>query len=640
MKAKIYMVFLVLLALAPACKKTLDVPPMNIVQDKDIFSNSSGIAAYMARIYSELPIEDFKWNPTTGFKSFFYGSPYAITGEAISRDQQNSTETFGYWADAYSLIRECNYFMETLPDYADNFSTAQVNNWIGEARFIRGLTYFALVKRYGGVPIVNKVLTGAGKGIEDISDSIEAYKIPRASEEAVYDSIASDLDFAYQNLPETNQKGRANRYAAAAFKSRAMLYAGTIAKYNSITLMAGNTQVCGIPADKANDYFKAAYDAVALLDGKYSLYKKSWSATDKAAQAQNFANLFLDESSPENIFVRQYHYPDAAHWYDANQIPRQLWSGGYSSETCPTLDFVEMFEGLPKNDDGTFKSLDANGHYILYDDLSGPFVNAEPRLRGTIIFPGDVFKGQSIEIRRGIYTSSVDNGISKLLPAGSTSPYPTTNLVSSATDAQTAYTLPDGTKMNPAGLSGYFTNTSGAAGCISGFTIRKYLDPNKPTAEVTTNHSDQSWIEMRYAEVLLNQAEAAYELYAAGQGADYLAKALEDLNLIRDRAGATQATPADMTSVNIIREERRKELAFENKTWWDLKRWRIIDKEQDGRIYRILNPIYSSLAGKYFFDDRFDERNSRYTFDPRWYYEQIPQSAIAKSTNLVQNPGY
>jgi hypothetical protein len=46
------------------------------------------------------------------------------------------------------------------------------------------------------------------------------------------------------------------------------------------------------------------------------------------------------------------------------------------------------------------------------------------------------------------------------------------------------------------------------------------------------------------------------------------------------------------------------------------------------------------LAGKYFFDDRFDERNSRYTFDPRWYYEQIPASAIAKSTNLVQNPGY
>ena len=638
MKRKRYLWLIVAVVLLSACKKNLDVPPMNIVQDKDIFTNINGITAYMARIYSELPIEDFKWNPTTGFKSFFYGSPYAVTGEAISRDQHNGTETFGYWGDAYSLIRECNYFMETLPGYAANFSGSQVTSWIAEARFIRGLTYFALVKRYGGVPIINHTLTRPGESIDDITADIDQYKIPRASEQAVYDSIAADLDFAYQNLPESNQKGRANRYAAAAFKSRAMLYAATIAKYNTITLTDGSVRLCGIPAGKADDYFKAAYDAAALLEGKYSLYKAAWSPTDKAAQAQNFTALFLDENSPENIFIREYHYPDAAHWYDANQVPRQLWNGGYAAETNPTLDFVEMFEGLPKNPDGTFKTLDASGHYLLYDDMDGPFVNAEPRLKGTIIFPGDVFKGETIEIRRGIYTGSVAGGISKLLPVGSTSSYSTQTLVSSPTDAQTAYTLPNGDKMNPAGLSGDFTG--GAAGCISGFTIRKYLDPNLATSDVATNRSDQSWIEMRYAEVLLNQAEAAFELFSDGKGGDYQLKALEDLNLIRERAGATVATLADMTSVDTIRRERRKELAFENKTWWDLKRWRIIDREQNGTIYRILNPIYAAQAGKYFFDDRFDERNSRYTFDPRWYYEQIPASAIAKSTNLIQNPGY
>jgi hypothetical protein len=418
-----------------------------------------------------------------------------------------------------------------------------------------------------------------------------------------------------------------------------MLFAGTIAKYNTVNLTSGSARLCGIPSAKANDYFKAAYDAAELLNGKFSLYKNSWSATDKNAQAQNFAALFLDQASSENIFVREYHYPDAAHWYDANQIPHQLWNGGYSAETNPTLDFVEKFEGLPKNADSTFKTTDANGNYILYNNVSDAFANAEPRLKGTIIFPGDAFKGQNIDIRRGIYTGDSANGIARLLPVGSTAPYSTTNLVTSATDAQTAYTLPDGSKMNPAGLSGDF-NSSGVAGCISGFTIRKYLDPNLATANVTTNHSEQSWIEIRYAEVLLNQAEAAYELYAGGQGANYQATALTDLNLIRERAGASLATLTDLNSVDIIRNERRKELAFENKTWWDMKRWRISDKEQNNKIYRILNPFYSSTAGKYFFDDRFDERNSRYTFDTRWYYEEIPATAIAKSTNLIQNPGY
>jgi hypothetical protein len=642
MKRKIYILLLVFVAMAPACKKNLDVPPLNIVSDKDIFGNSAGIDAYMARIYSEVPMEDFKWQVTTGFKTFFFGSAYAITGEAISRDLANATETFNYWADAYALIRECNYFSETLPTYAGNFNATQVNNWLGEARFIRAFTYFALVKRYGGVPLIDKVLTKPGASIDDITASIEEYKIPRASEQAIYDFIAADLDYAYTNLPETNKKNsRATKYAAAALKSRAMLFAGSIAKYNTITLTAGGAQVCGIPSAKAVDYFKAAYDAASLLNGKFSLYKTSWSATDKAAQASNFTALFLDPLSAENIYIRQYHYPDAAHWYDANQIPHQLWGGGYSAETNPTLDFVEMFEGLPKNPDGTFQTLDAGGKYLLYDNTLDPFVNAEPRLRGTVIFPGDIFKGQSIELRRGIYTGPVAGGISKLIPSNSTSAYPTANLVTSVSDAQTPYTLPGGSKMNPAGLSGFFSNISGVAGGISGFTIRKYLDPNRPASDLSAaNHSDQSWIELRYAEVLLNRAEAAYELFSAGQGATYQTAALADLNAIRDRAGATPATLVTMNSVNVIRLERRKELAFENKTWWDMKRWRISDQEQNGRTYRILNAFYSSVASKYFFDDRLDERNSRYTFDPRWYYQQIPTAAIAKSTNLVQNPGY
>lgn len=640
MKRKIYILILALVTVVTSCKKNLDVPPPNILQDPDVFSNSAGVEAYIARIYSELPIEDFKWLPNAGFKSFWRSSPYTITGEAISRDAVNQqTETFNYWADAYALIRECNYFMETLPSYSSNFNTAQVNSWIGEAKFIRAMTYFALVKRYGGVPLVDKVLTKPGETIDDIVAEIDKFKIPRSSEQSIYDFIATDLDDAFTKLPDISgtKKGRVTKWAAMAFKSRIMLHAASIAKYNTISLASGGVQLCGIPAAKANDYYKASYDAAAMVIGKYSLYKQSWSPTDKVAQAANYSAIFIDPSSGENIFVRQYHYPEASHWFDVENIPRQLWNGVESAETNPTLDFVEMFEGLPKNANGTFQTVDAGGKYITYNNAGDPFANAEPRLKGIVLFPGDLFKNQVIDIRRAIYTGPVAGGISRLTAVGAKGAYPATNLVQSVDASTGDYTLPNGSKLKPGGLSGYYTSITGAPGSISGFTIRKYLDPNKPTADLATNRSDQAWIEMRYAEVLLNQAEAAYELFTAGQGITYQATALTNLNLIRERAGATLATLGTLTGIDVIRKERRKELAFENKTWWDLKRWRILDKEQNNTVFRALWGFYVAQTNQIFYDDHYDERNTTYTFDPKWYYEAIPAAVIAKSPNVVPN---
>jgi hypothetical protein len=637
MKKYTYIILSVLVCWTTACKK-LDVPPINIVQDKDVFTSAGGIQAYMARIYSELPIEDFRYSPQRGLNFFWIISPFsAVTGEALSRDQTSAMQENvdeSPWGDSYKLIRDVNYFLENLSKYSSTYTPEQINSWLGEARFIRAATYFALVKRYGGVPIVDKVLTFPSSNVDELN-------IARSSEEAVYDYVAADLDYAYQNLSETNQAGRANKYVAAAFKSRAMLYAGSIAKYNQITLVdpSGN-RLCGISATKAVTYFKAAYDASLLLESKYSLYKKAWAAGDKDAQYQNYVNLFFDATSNENIFVKQYHYPESVHGYDAYNVPRQLMgANGYSSEVNPTLNFVEMFDGIPKNADGTIKTT-TGGKYDLYTNTMDLFANAEPRLRATVILPGDQFKGQSIEIRRGIYTGSSAGGISPLLPAGSTANYPTTNMVQSSNADQHPYTLPDGTTMNPAGLSGVFTGDGTAA--ISGFSIRKFLVPDKPTSEVLENRSDQTWIEMRYAEVLLNRAEAAYELNALGQNdKTYLQDAFMAINQIRERAGATMlASAADLTSVNVIRIERRKELGFENKIWWDMRRWRTADKEQNSTLYRVLMPFYSANDKKYFFDARTDERNSRYTFDVRWYYEQIPNGEIQKSQKLIQNPGY
>lgn len=618
----------------------LDLPPLNVVQNDDVFSSEAGIKTYLARVYSGMPMEDFRYSPERGFfNGLVMTGMSVIDGEAICGNQGKGaqSENTKYWNDAYGSLRDINYFLQTIPAYEENFQVSDVNTWKGEMYFTRAFIYFAMVKRYGGVPIVNEVLNYPGSSIEEL-------KQKRASEDAVYQQIKSDLKLAYELLPETNEVGRVTKYAALALKSRAMLYAGSIAKYNDVEWYDNTTneRLCGIPAEKSVEYFKEAYDAAKLLEGHFDLYKKDWAANDKEAQYENFVNLFFDSSSPENILVRQYLYPNSTHSYDCLNIARQFMVGGWSSAICPTLDFVEMFEGFPKDENGHIKTLE-NGRYVLYDNITDLFKDAEPRLRATVILPGDQFKGEPVEMWRGIYVGPVAGGIPPLIPDGFLGRYEASDskdllVTSPNANDQVPYQLANGEMMNPAGRSGCFS--SDKAGAISGFSVRKYMDQDLEPARVQLNYSTQSWIEFRYAEILLNRAEAAMELYDLGAtDFDYKQDAYKCINEIRERAGATLLRAVDDVTINIVRTERRKELSFENKTWWDLKRWRILDKEQNNRIYRILMPFYADKAGKWFFDARYDEQNVRYTVDTRWYYLDIPGHVI-NSDGIQQNPGY
>lgn len=635
-KTYILSVFLICGIILVSCKD-FDIPPKNIVNDEDIFTNTAGIKSYMAKMYSELPIEDYKYSHYKLFNE--HNNPrcqYSISGEAISRDVSGAqTEKVDYWDDAYKVIRKANYFIETLPKYSSYHSDEEVKHLLGEAYFVRAFTHYALAKRYGGVPIVQRVLNYP-------DESIEQLQIARNSEEDTWDAIASDFDYAIANMRAKSEAGRVNKYAAAALKSRAMLYAASIAQNNTTNWTDdNNVRICGIPAQRATDYFKQAFAAAKLVDdGDYELYKNSWSATDKEAQYKNFKEIFSNKDSKENILVKYYQIPDVVHSWDAYHVPRQgMGPNGYSAETNPTLEFVEMFDGFAKEADGTFKNLDAGGKYLLFNNTMEPFANVEPRLRATVILPGDIFKNESVEIRHGIYTGSSAGGISPLLPSG-TGVYPTTNLLQSANSTQTPYTLPSGEKMNPAGASGTFTSDKTCS--LSGFSLRKMLNESLAKELVKEQECTQHWIEIRYAEVLLNKAEAAYELYTAGvTGENYRQIAFDCINLIRERAGAVQlGSLSDLNSIDIIRKERRKELAFENKIWWDLRRWRISDLEQTNTVYRILMPFYVADADKYFFDVRYDMHNRIYTFNTRWYYQEIPGGVITKSPNIKQNPGY
>ncbi len=129
-------------------------------------------------------------------------------------------------------------------------------------------------------------------------------------------------------------------------------------------------------------------------------------------------------------------------------------------------------------------------------------------------------------------------------------------------------------------------------------------------------------------------------------GDSYLTTAFTNINSIRERAGATLlASEAALDNVDIVRTERRKELAFENKTYWDLKRWRILYDEQNNRRWRILNSYYSTDAQQYFLSVKFQEPRAGFQYHLHLStrgttISRFLKAEINKNPNTKQNPGF
>lgn len=664
-KRNLYLLFLLaaLPVFTDSCKK-LDVIPPNILQDETVLGTADGVTSYIARLYSELPMEDFKWSPSGGYNDHYkiFQTPNAMTGESLSRDWRSPTENRNSvnWNWVYGVIRDANYFIKNLPSYAAKHSPAQIKNWLGEAYFVRAACYYALVRRFGGVPLVTTLISYPATG----TDSVSVKGLERSSEALTWQLIAKDLDSAIVNLPAANQVSRADKYTAAAYKARAMLYAGSIAKYNT-NLSPDNPyntgQLCGFSSTTdAVQYFQAAYDAAKMVitGGKYSLYRKGWAAGNLTAQFRNMVDMFFDAASPENIFVRQYGTNQtSAHSYDCFNIADPIKGpSGWGTETIPTLDLVEMYDGFPHWNSGPYKgrlqNLDANGYYTLYNNPTDLFANAEPRLKAYVITPMDVLKGAQMNIRRGIYTPST-NGTGLIKPSqipgageGNTTRYPVSGVLVTSkgpttTTGNSLYTLPNKEKIPVSGEFGIF-NWGYSSSAFLGFGLRKYINENLPQSQVVQLYSTQTWIEIRYAEVLLTAAEAVMELNSLGKSLD-VSQALGYVNDIQRRAGA-DITPAGSFDLHTVRKEWRKEFAFENKTWFNLLRWRVLEKEMNRTVYRQLSPIYIADAGKYIFDVKPFEEMSRfgngYTWDTKNYYQSIPSEELSNNKRMIQNTGH
>ncbi|MCS3024446.1 RagB/SusD family nutrient uptake outer membrane protein [Bacteroides xylanisolvens] len=524
-----------------------------------IWQNPKAITAVLADMYdSGLKPDEF--DDRYGSKKANLANQTSLSDEATAGyqkesafDKSNSTYSYGDYVfnddmvTRYKQIRIVNNFLLNI-EKTSVLSEDEKEELGAEARFIRAMQYFDLVKRYGGVPLqtVPKEYTAG---------NTEALYQARDTEAATYDFIINECKAIYESLPEvrsSDAKYRANRGTVLALWSRAALYAGTIAKYSKTLTLTGEAVSKGyvyIPETEAERYFDECYTASSkILDEMvprvYSLYKST--GTEAEELAQNFYNLFskaVNGDNGEYIFQKQYNVAAGkGHMWDKLNVPFSYRGDGWGCGMSPVMEMVEEFEYIDGTE-GKLKMKDSSGKAISYDSPYDIFKNKDPRLLGSVYLPGADYKGYGggkIEWIRGVINGQ--DGIG-------------TKYEASAQPDKENKVVIDGQTYNTSGKDGGSLSVGDAS--KTGFYQRKFLDESLTDyTNIDAKRSSTPWVVFRLAEIYLNRAEACMELNR------HLDVALKDINEIRGRAGIKLLTAGNLT-LDKVRHERKVELAFE-----------------------------------------------------------------------------
>ncbi|MCE7053433.1 RagB/SusD family nutrient uptake outer membrane protein [Algoriphagus sp. AGSA1] len=533
----------------------LDREPTDLLGEDQVWANEDLVFSVLADLYNRLP--DYQ-----GLENWW---EYANFDEAFASNagdywrHQNQDYGYGDWGMwNYGYIRDVNLFIEKCEE-ATEISADARSRFLAEAKFIRAMVYFEHVKRMGGVPLILESME------YDYSGDPTYLQYPRAKEHEIYDYVIAEMEEVKDDLPNGGTKSRATKGAALALVSRAALYAGSIANYGQLTpevsLPGGEV---GIPAEMANAYYttalRASEEVMAL--GTYGLFDQE---PDKS---ENYTNIFLNKNSNnEVILAKDFLVQGRTHGFTIENIPRSLreenTSGGKMN---PSLNLVQSYELL----DNTFAKLptkDASGNPIFYDDPMDIFEGRDPRLLGTVIVPGATFRGQEVDIWAGYKLA--DGSVVTSGQLGGQAQLPGSN-----------------SSVQVVGFDGPIDQMEWTA--QNGFYLRKYVDTSVGSGQRGTGSA--VWlVRFRYAEILLNAAEAAFELGDMEKAAEYM-------NQVRRRAGfPIDLTPAEIDFDRIV-HERKIELAFENHVLWDKKRWRLAHRVWNGESVSLTNNPGDALA--------------------------------------------
>jgi len=262
--------------------------------------------------------------------------------------------------------------------------------------------------------------------------------------------------------------------------------------------------------------------------------------------------------------------------YNANLGPNTQFDFYYSPSTdgstgacgpAPTQELVESYE----KKDGT--KIDWTPWHGT-TTTPPPYDQLEPRFAATVLYPGCTWKGKTLDM-------SVQG--------------------------------PNVTFFQ------YESQPQANGNTCTGYLVRKLL--NESMTDVVNIKSDQPWVELRFAEVLLNFAEAAYRL-------DLASEARSALNRVRARVGLPAKTSGGSAFFADYRNERKLELAFEGQLYWDMVRWKLCHIEYNNyrrHGVKVDNGSYTYVA--------VDNVNQMYS--EKCYIQPIPQSEIS-ANNLIE----
>jgi len=507
------------------CNKVLDKQDLGNFTPDQVFNDSTVAKLDIDYIYSQ---NQPGWFGNSGGT---LGTSYSVISDEQAGDNAyvKGTVTSDLVTDIGTQATSGNYFkIRTINMFIQNMNAGTLDpsvkkHFNGQAYFWRAYRYFELVKLYGGVPLVLTPLPAVG------ADAKAAANVPRNTTTETFNQIVRDLDSAIAYLPvwwgNNADYGRITSGAAQAFLGRVLL------TWASPQFNPTNDQ----------SRWQAAYDAntaaiTTLTANGFGLYKK-WDYTMWTTEGSAGGST---PRNPEAVWVTEYNTSSVDNdlnneSYDAACRPKYLSTSGGSN----TPDW-ELAAAFPMKD-----GKDTLTSSYAYS-LKTFYKNRDPRFYETIAYNG---------CNWGLNGNSTYRLWTYFYPNTKSSPTKTASTESSAS--------------------------------TSGFYLRKGVDPSYTLASMQNAGTD--WIEMRYAEVLLNQAEAAAEIGHLGQ----VQEAYVNLIAIRKRAGIDAGADnlyglaAGMNHdqmINAILLERRIELAFEGKRYFDLRRRKLLESTLNGKM--------------------------------------------------------
>ena len=603
MKLKILAAFLICGSLA--CSEDFLIQEPQGAYTPNSLANAAGVDGLLIATYAAL---DGLWFETWGNNQLSQsgGASNWIWGSIRSEEAYKGTEPADFvdinpieryetqpslgvlmqkWRGSYDGIGKANETLRVLALAREELSDADFNRIGGEARFLRGHFHFEAAKVFGNPPFVDETVgTVEGIPFNEVTNDGD-----------IMAAIVADLQFAVDNLPETqNAGGRANKTAARAMLGKAYLYMG---EWSNAKAQFDQVVNGGVTADG---------DALALEE----LFLDNFNAS---AEVGNTEGIFAYEASAtgdafngnyENT-LNQPHNSAAA-----------TASGGASSGCCgffqPTQTFVNAFQvnddGLPLDD---WASSDTRNNEGIADDedfdafgtMAGEMV--DPRLDWTVGRRGIPYLDWDVPVHPGLaWIRDVTNG-------GPYSPI-----------------------KNVPRLADRAANLGGSFGW--GYTL-----------SALNVHI------IRYADVLLMLAEAEAELGNDGRALELLnmirmRASNPDGFVMLDGAPAANymVSTYDGLSgsdlIDAIRFERLLELGMEGHRFFDLVRWdNVSESGKTGSSFDIADYINNTFLANE--TERGHLANA--TFQERHKYAPIPEFVITQSTvagvqNIKQNEGF